>query len=183
MLATPISTARTEFHFTERTMRQTKEVGIAYVSAGESFMNVTKLQDSMINIWKLISSFLVLMPQEQGKIMAFFDGYLEHNPVDIVIYNELLQPIITCIDRGYQVPVIPLGTTFQYQFHTYPAWPWPGALSGAISDDLTFIQRLRNTFKYHLGSFMLKHVVLRTVMGNMQQYIAQMLHSVMFQPQ
>ena len=68
------------------------------------------------------------------------------------------------------MPVVALGTKFQYQFHTYPAWPWPGASSGAISDDLTFIKRLRNVFEYHLGSFILKNVVLRAVMGGIQQY-------------
>ena len=166
---TLITTDRTEFHFAEMTMRQTKEAGVAYVSAGESFMNFTKLQDSKTSIWKRIPTEVVLMAQELGKITAVFDGYLKHNPVDIVICNELLQPIIACINRGYQVPVIALGTKCQYQFHTYPAWPWPGILSGATSDDLTFIQRLRNMFEYHLGSFILKYVF-RVVMGSIQQY-------------
>lgn len=168
---TLISTARSEGNFTSRTMEQAERVGVTYKSAGNSIFNLNKLaKEPSKGIWTIMSAYTEVMPQEQELIMGFIDDYLSRNTVDIVICPELLQPVMACINSAFQVPVVALGTSLQYQIHTYPDWPWPGILSGVSSDDLNFMQRFRSMLEYYLGSLMFKYVMMRPVMGSIQHY-------------
>ena len=168
---TLITTTSDEGNFASRTMKQTERVGVTYKSAGKSIFNLNKVAKvASKGILAILSMFFELMPQEQGTVMAFIDDYLNQNKVDIVVCSEFLQPVMACINSEYHVPVIALGTSLQYQIYTYPNWPWPGVMSGAVSDNLNFMQRFRNTFEYYLGSLVLKYGMINSVMGNIQHY-------------
>ena len=168
---TLITTTRKEGNYSSRTMKQAEKVGVTYLSAGKSMFNLNKIaKQSSKDVWTILSMFIKLMPQEQGNIMAFVDIYLNQNKVDIVVCSELLQPVMACINSAYQVPVIALGTSLQYQIYTYPQWPWPGVLSGARPDNLNFMQRLRNTFEYFVGMLVFKYAMIKSIMGSIQHY-------------
>ena len=167
---TLITTTRIEGNFSSRTIEQTARVGVTYKSAGNSIFNLNKLAKESKDIWTILSTFIKVMPQEQRRVMAFFDDYLNQNPVDIVVSTELLQPVTACINSAYKIPVIVLGTSLQYQIYTYPNWPWPGVLSGMSSDNLNFMQRFRNMFEYYLGNLIFKYGMIGTVMDSIQSY-------------
>ena len=44
-----------------------------------------------------------------------------------------------------------MSSTLQLTLYTYPSWPWPGMFSGAVSDDLTFLQGLLVPFDWIMG--------------------------------
>ena len=170
---TLLTTHREERNFANITKLQAERVGIVYKSApGKSVFNIDKFaKGSKKDLLTILSMFLNIMPGEQGALMASVDDYLNQNQVDVVICTELLQPIMACLNSAYQIPVIALGTTLQYQTHTYPAWPWPGVLSGFSSDDLTIVQRFWNILEYCIGHVLVfKHVLMRPVMYNLQRY-------------
>lgn len=144
---------------------------MTYMSAGNSLFLISEIaKKSVKDVWTILSTFTRVMPQEQGTIMAFANKYLKINMVDIVVSNELLQPVMACINSAYKVPVVALGTTLQYQMYTYPSWPWPGALAGVSSDNLNFMQRIRNTFEYYVGNLMFRYAMTMSIMGTIQHY-------------
>ena len=75
---------------------------------------------------------------------------------------------MACINSAYDVPVVALGTSLQYQVYTHPQWPWPGALSDVSSDDLTFLERIGNVAEYYIGSFVFKYGMIGIVMNSIQ---------------
>ena len=124
---TLVTTTRIEGNFTNRTIEQAERVGVTYKSAGNSIYNLKKLaKEPSKDIWTILSTYMRVMPQEQETVIAFVDEYLKQNKVDIMVCTELLQPVMACINSAYQVPVVPLGTSLQYQVYTHPNWPWPG---------------------------------------------------------
>ena len=168
---TLLTTHKEEGNFANKTKMQAERVGIAYKSTGKSNFLVTNLvKKTAFDPWTEFTTFLKIMPKEQKLYMASVNDYLNQNQVDVVICSEMLQPIMACINNAYDVPVIALGTTLQYQIHTYPAWPWPGLLSGFSSDDLTFAQRFRNALEYPFANIVFKHVMIRSVMYDIQRY-------------
>ena len=168
---TLITTTRIEGNFSNRTIEQAERVGVTYTSAGDSIFHLNEIaKKSLKDVWTILSIFTKLMPQEQGTIMAFFDEYLKQNVADIVVSNELLQPVMACINSAHNVPVVALGTSLQYQMYTLPSWPWPGVLSGASSDNLNFMKRFRNTFEYYLGNLMFKYGMIMGIMGSIWHY-------------
>jgi glucuronosyltransferase len=169
---TLITTTKIEGNFSNRTIEQAERVGVTYKSAGNSLFLLNEIaKKSVKDVWTILSTFTRVMPQEQGAIMAFVDEYLKKGTVDIVVSNELLQPVVACINSAYKVPVIALGTSLQYQMYTYPSWPWPGVLAGASSsDNLNFMQRFRNTFEYYLGNLVFRYGMIMSIMGAIQHY-------------
>ena len=168
---TLITTTRNEGNFSSRTIEQAERVGVTYKSAGNSLFLISEIaKKSLKTFWTILSTFTRVMPQEQGTIMSFVDEYFKKNAVDIVVSNELLQPVMACINSAYKVPVVALGTSLQYQMYTYPSWPWPGVLAGATSDNLNFMQRFRNTFEHYVGNLMFRYVMIMSIMGTIQNY-------------
>ena len=59
---------------------------------------------------------------------------------DLVIGNEFLQGIVSCMTSIHRVPFVLIGH-LPASSHLYPSWPWPGLMHGAASDNMGFIDR------------------------------------------
>lgn len=168
----------TEHTSKRKTMEKVKVRGMMYMSAGESVVasQVVKMANTKTHnkeqssIFTLVKMLLSFMPQEVAILGKFLDQYLATNSVDIVVGEEFLEPLLQCIGTQRKVKTVILGTSFQFQPHSAPHWPWPGLTAGSVSDNLTFLQRLRVTLAGAAFQFFYKHILGRLVFNSIQPH-------------
>ena len=129
--------------FTEKIKSKVTRVGVNFIATGQSILKTVQGE----NIGKgAISSGALKFPSVLGNeaetILNFMDTFIERSDVDVIVGVEFLTVALMCASHRYQIPTIFMLSTLQLLPYTYPSWPWPGMLSGAVSDDLTFLQRL-----------------------------------------
>ena len=166
----------TEHTSEKKTMEKVKVRGMTYMSAGESVIvpqvvemanTFNKEQSSVFALVKMLLSFV---PQELAIIGRFLDQYLATNNVDMVVGEEVLEPLLQCIGTQRSVKTVILSTTFQFQPHSAPRWPWPGLTAGSVSDNLTFLQRLRVTLVGAAFQFFYENILGRLVFNSIQPH-------------
>ena len=122
-----------------------ERLGMTYVSAGESVMSyqlAKKDARSQSSLLHIIKAMITYLPQEFGTIIESASNYVNGHKVDIIIGEDFLQPALLCLSTEKDIKTVMVGTTLQIQPHSLPPWPWPLILSGAISDNLSFFERL-----------------------------------------
>lgn len=73
---------------------------------------------------------------------------------DIVLGNDLIQVLVSCVHSAHKIPSVVVGTSLQTTVELYPPWSWPNPLHGASSDNLGFVERFLNApFKLALKLF------------------------------
>ena len=165
----------TSFPATEnRTKEKVKVRGMTYQSAGESVMvaavAMRKNYAAVSNVFTVAKEVATVMPQELAVFAKFLDGYLATNSVDILIGGDYLQALVLCFGKQRNIKAVILGTTLQYQPHTAPQWPWPGMIAGSISDNLTFLQRLRLTLMGTTFQWFFRDIFIGYMLGSIQGY-------------
>ena len=65
---------------------------------------------------------------------------------DVVVGNHFMLPLMNCMQSAHNVPFVYVGTNLESSPGSYPPWPWPGLLSGAVSDNLLFADRFLGVF-------------------------------------
>ena len=103
--------------------------------------------------------FPSILGNESETILNFMDTFIEQNDVDVIIGEEFLTVALVCASHRYQIPTIFMSSTLQLLSYTYPSWPWPEMLSGAVSDDLTFLQRLFVLLERMITTFLMNYVM------------------------
>ena len=159
---------------TNKTVEKVRVHGMTFLSAGESLM--AREREKMMS-YKVTSSVLTvatkivtILPQEMAIVAESLDRYLAMNSVDMLIATDFMEAILQCFGAQWNIRRVLLSTTLQYQPHTLPHWPWPGLFAGSVSDNLTFLQRLRLTLTR--GSFQLLYVnvLKRLLFSSLQAY-------------
>ena len=75
-------------------------------------------------------------------LLQHVDKSISEGYYDGVLGNDFTMGILKCIDYGYGIPSVLIGTTLQISPHTYPQWSLPGMFHGSSSSDLSFLQRM-----------------------------------------
>ena len=66
---------------------------------------------------------------------------------DLVIANEILGGLASCMLSIHKVPFVVVGH-FPFSFYLYPTWSWPSLMHGAASDNMGFIDRIFNVLSF-----------------------------------
>ena len=85
---------------------------------------------------------------------------------DIILADEFLGSLLTCLSRQSKTPVVQLNTGPE-KAHL-PPWPFPHILLGDVTDNMTFFDRLKQ-FLFERVIFFMQYVLtekVRTVAGN-----------------
>ena len=159
----------------KKTMEKVKVRGMTYVSAGESIVAgqlaaKAKIFKQEPSVFTLMQKLLTCLPQEVATLGKFLDRYLAINSVDIMVGEEFVEPALRCFGTQRNIKTTILSTTLQYQPHTVPHWPWPGMIAGSISDNLTFLQRLKLTLMGTAIQFFFKNIIGRFMFNSVQAY-------------
>ena len=150
-----------------------RRLGMTYVSAGPSVvarhlsLKDSKTQSSVFNVIKAMTTYL---PQEFTAIMESASTYLSGNHVDIIVGEDFLQPALLCLGTANDIKTVIVGTTFQIQPHSLPSWPWPGLVAGAMSDNLSFLDRLYVTVITECFRVFFNNVLVVNIMKPLQHH-------------
>ena len=135
-----------------QTLEKAQRLGITFISSGpdsgiikmareksskkdNKMIDMLKFLPEMSRRWEQEITQLANMAQTESKAGSKWD---------IVIATDFLMVILPCIAAHLDVPAVLVGTTGQVYPHTYPPWPWPSAIVGGTSDNMTFLQRFVN---------------------------------------
>ena len=158
----------------KKIMEKVKVRGMTYVSAGESLLSteLEKIMTSkeMPSFFNMVKGMVTVLPQEIAMIAKFLDRYLATNHVDIIVSEDFLEVTLQCFSTLRGIKAVVHSTTLQYQPHTTPQWLWPGMIAGSISDNLTFLQRLRLTLAGTVFQFFFRNVLGRFMFNSVQGY-------------
>ena len=165
----------TTFPTTENgTVEKVKVRGMTYLSAGESAMlsavAMRKDYAAVSNMFTVAKEVVTVMPLELTIFARFLDKYLTTNTVDVLVGGDYLQALILCFGQQRNIKVVVLGTTLQYQPHTLPPWPWPGMIAGSISDNLTFLQRLKLALTSAIFHSFFRNIFVGYMLESIQAY-------------
>ena len=159
----------------EKTMAKVKVRGMTYTSAGESVIAAelaakarSRKQD--VSTLELVRSLMILLPQEVDTLGKYLDRYLATNRVDIMVGEEFVEPVLQCLGVQRNIKTVLLSTTLQVQPHTLPHWPWPNMMAGSMSDNLTFLQRLKLTVISVAFQFLHRNMIGRFMLSSVQAY-------------
>lgn len=160
---------------TEKEMIENVKVrGMAHVSAGESVvapqLAAKKKFKQEPSVFYMLQNMLTFLPQEMAMVGEFLDQFLATNRIDIMAGEEFLEPTLQCIGTQRKVKMVILSTMLQIQPHTAPHWPWPGVTAGSISDNLTFLQRLRVTLVGAAFQFFYRNIIGCRMFNSVQAY-------------
>ena len=163
--------------FTESIKAKVARVGVNLIATGQSRLrsvmgeNVGKgaIHSSMRN-------FPAVFGNELEIILNFVKTFIEQTSVDVIISEEFLTAALLCASHRYQIPSIIMSSTLQVLPHTYPSWPWPGVLSGVVSDNLTFQQRLFVLFERLIMTGLLKYIMIPSVLSKVGEFCPGLTH-------
>ena len=82
---------------------------------------------------------------------------------DVIIATEFLAPLLACLHSKWKIPSVVLSTSMQFQPHTLPQWPFPSMLGNAVSDNLSFKDRLVSGISSVLFPIVYEHVLVRGI--------------------
>jgi glucuronosyltransferase len=157
--------------FTESIKSQVAKVGVNLIATGQSRLKTVIGENAGKGA---ISSGLLKFPTIAGNeieiILNFTKTFIEQNSVDIVISEEFLAAALMCVSRRYRIPSLIMSSTFQVMSYTYPSWPWPGMISGAVSDNLTFRQRLFVPFERLMFSVLLNYIMIPSTQSKLGKF-------------
>lgn len=147
--------------FTESIKAKVARIGVKLISVGQSRLKTAMGENTGKGA---ISSGALKFPSVLGSeaeiMLKFMESFIEQNGVDVVISDHFLIPAIVCASTRYQIPMIIMSSTLQLMPHMYPSWPWPGMISGAVSDNLTFKQRLFVPFERTLMTLFVNYIMI-----------------------
>ena len=163
--------------FTKSIKTKVATVGVKLMATGQSRLKTVMGE----NIGKgALSSGALKFPSVLGYeaeiMLKFMETFIEQNDVDIVISEEFLTAALLCANHRYKIPTIIMSSTLQVMSYTYPSWPWPGILSGAVSDNLTFKQRLFVPFERTLMYLLLNYVMIPSFLNRLQKFCPSLTH-------
>ena len=169
LLTTTDSTAE------KKMMEKVKVRGMTYVIARESLVAAqlaakARTRKQEINALDLARKLMTFLPQEMAILGKSLDRYLATNSVDIMVGEDFVEPVVQCLGIQRNVKRVLLSTTLQYQPHTVPSWPWPGMIAGSVSDNLTFLQRLKLTLAGAAFRFFFRNVIGHFMFSSIQGY-------------
>ena len=142
--------------FSEKMTEKAAQSGVKFIATGKSVMST--VQGSGMNSPGFIVNFPLALASESKTLITFLDAYInEENKVDIIIGEEFVVAALVCATQKFQLPAVVMSSTLLLMPYTYPSWPWPGPILGATSDDLTFSQRLLNTFGNMMTSLLFNY--------------------------
>ena len=103
---------------------------------------------------------MLSMAMEYGSSMAkiltsHLNTTLSTGSWDIVLGNNYVQALLLCMKSVYDVPLVSVGLSLEISTHSYPQWPWPGFVQGAVSDDMSFSGRFLSVIYNNAYKFML----------------------------
>ena len=156
-----------------KTREKVRRLGMTYMSAGESIMLsqlTVKGSNSQFSVFGIIEKITTILPDEIHAIMEYVSNYLVRNSVDVIVGEDFLQTVLLCLANQKSIKTIMIGTTLQYQPHTLPSWPWPGLLSGAMSDDPSFLQRWRMALMNVAFKALFSNILIAYVISPIQDY-------------
>ena len=143
--------------FSERIRDKVTRVGVRLITAtGQSTFETIHGKNAGHGVLLKFPSVFGIVSEI---FMRFLDTYIEQNKVHVIIGEDFLTPSLVCANHKYHVPVVFMSSTLQLTSYTYPSWPWPGMLSGAVSDDLTFLQRFFIPFEWIVGSLLVNSIL------------------------
>ena len=146
--------------FSEKIRDRVTHVGVRFLARGQS--NLKTAMGESVGTGALPFEVLRKLPSALGNeaeiILSFLETFVKENKVDIIVGEEFLSVALACASFRYQIPTIFMSSTLQVMAYSYPPWPWPGQLSGSVSDNLRFLQRLLIPLERLVGSVLLNYV-------------------------
>ena len=146
--------------FTGKIKSKVTRIEVNFITTGQSIFKTVQGENAGKGA---ISSGALKFPSVLGNeaetILNFMDTFIEQNDVDVIIGEEFLTVALVCASHRYQILTIFMSSTLQLLPYMYPSWPWPGMLSGAVFDDLTFLQRLFVLFERTIAGFLMNYVM------------------------
>jgi len=91
---------------------------------------------------------------------------------DVIIATEFLAPLLACLHWKWKIPSVVLSAAMQFQPHTLPQWPFPSLLGNAVSDNLSFKDRLVSGILSVLFPIVYEHVLVRVVKDSIEDTCA-----------
>ena len=98
-----------------------------------------------------------------GRIMAnHTNSTLSTGNWDIVIGNNFMNVLLSCIQSVYKLPFVSVGLNLEIPLYSSPQWSWPGFPHGASSDNMLFIDRFLNII-YDFAYKALHHAIIHAL--------------------
>ena len=148
--------------FIEKIRAKATRVGLKFISTGQSIFKTVEGHNAGEGALSsgTLKAFRSVLGSEAEIVLDFMDRFIKPNNVDIFIGEDFLATALACASRRYQLPTISLSSTLQVMPYTYPPWPWPGMLFGAVSDNLAFQQRLLIPFERVIGDVIQNYAIM-----------------------
>jgi len=127
--------------------------------AGKSHAEQQQFKGSLISMAMKVKQLLQEMSQTVVQIVDT-DAIVEW---DVIIATEFLAPLLACLHWKWKIPSVVLSTAMQFQPHTLPQWPFPSLLGNAVSDNLSFKDRLMSGMSSVLFPLVYEHVLVRGI--------------------
>ena len=163
--------------FTESIKVKVARVGVNLIATGQSrFKSIMGENVGKGAIHSGMHKFPSVFGNEVEIILNFVKTFIEQNSVDIIISEEFLRAALLCASHRYQIPSIIMSSTLQVMPDTYPSWPWPGMLSGAVSDNLSFQQRLFVPFERLIMTILLYYIMIPSVLNKVGESCPGLTH-------
>ena len=163
--------------FTESIRAKVDKVGVKLIATGQSiFKSILGENAGKGAISSGLREFPTVAGNEAEIILKFMETFIEQSGVDVVISEEFLTAALLCASHHYQIPSIIMSSTLQVMSYTYPSWPWPGMLSGAVSDNLTFQQRLFVPFERLMMTVLLKYIIFPSMQSIFGKFCPSLTH-------
>ena len=129
-----------------------ERAGVEFLSAGESYFATyhdyqQTFKDAANGNFSASYKIIYFWPEVSKRVGLAID-YENITRFDLIVATEFLAPLASCLTRKWNVTGLVLSTTFQFQPHHFPPWPYPPYMSksgdGSLfsSDDMSFLQRL-----------------------------------------
>ena len=163
--------------FTESIKAKVAKVGVKLIATGQSrFKTVLGENAGKGAISSGLREFPTVAGNEVEIMLNFMETFIGQNGVDVVISEEFLTAALLCVSQRYKIPSVIMSSTLQIMSYTYPSWPWPGVLSGAVSDNLTFQQRLFVPFERLVIAVLLKYVMIPSMQNIFGKFCPSLTH-------
>ena len=110
--------------------------------------DVSKLAEeiSKSSFLKILAMMRYYMVGPLGIMIKHVNKSLAAGDWDVVIGNEEMAMFLSCIESSYSVKVISIDRLLLH-YNMLPSWSWPGMMAGASSDNLGFLDRVKNSLQ------------------------------------